>query len=112
MDTVYYNLTARRVRVSGGPDLLKFSPAPAEAPAGEVLDFQRCRRKLETKAALAQPGRRGRKPGFGNGGIGSFLSRASPGACGGLAGAVRLPFRDCGECRCSGRFSYYYINAV
>ncbi|MCI5705152.1 MAG: hypothetical protein ACOX67_07440 [Oscillospiraceae bacterium] len=54
MDTVYYNLTARRVRVSGGPDLLKFSPAPAEAPAGEVLDFQRCRRKLETKAALAQ----------------------------------------------------------
>lgn len=51
MDTVYYNFTARRVKVSGGPDLLRFVPAAAAAPAGEVLDFQRCRRRLETKQA-------------------------------------------------------------
>ena len=54
MDTVYYTLTARRVRVSGGPDLLKFIPAAVETPAGKVLDFQRCRRKLETKDAMQQ----------------------------------------------------------
>lgn len=54
MDTVYYCLNARKVKVSGGPDLVKFVPAPVSAPAGEVLDFQRCRRKLETRAALEQ----------------------------------------------------------
>lgn len=52
MDTTYYRLNARRVKVSGGTDLVTFVPAPAAAPAGEVLDFERCRRKLETKAAL------------------------------------------------------------
>lgn len=53
MDTIYYHLNAKRVKVSGGADLLTFVPA---APAGtegggEVLDFTRCRQKLETKAA-------------------------------------------------------------
>ena len=51
MDTVYYNLNARRVKVSGGEELVTFVPAPAPRPAGEVLDFARCRQKLERKAA-------------------------------------------------------------
>lgn len=55
MDTVYYNLTARRIKVSGGPDLLKFvSTGTALSTGSKVLDFQRCRRHLETKAALKQ----------------------------------------------------------
>lgn len=56
MDTVYYTFTARRVKVSGGPDLVKFVPAaaPVGKSAGEVLDFQRCRQRLETHAALRQ----------------------------------------------------------
>ena len=55
MDTVYYNLKARRVKVSGGEELVTYVPAPvaapAAAPAGEVLDFARCREKLERKNA-------------------------------------------------------------
>ena len=53
MDTIYYTLNTRRVKVSGGADLLTFVPAPAPAPAerGQVLDFARCRQRLETKAA-------------------------------------------------------------
>lgn len=51
MDTVYYNLKARRVKVSGGEELVTFVPAPAPAPAGEVLDFARCRQRLERKDA-------------------------------------------------------------
>ncbi len=54
MDTIYYHLNAIKVKVSGGADLLTFVPAAAPAPAeakGEVLDFARCRQKLETKAA-------------------------------------------------------------
>lgn len=51
MDTVYYNLKARRIKVSGGEELVTFVPAPAPQSAGEVLDFARCRRKLERKAA-------------------------------------------------------------
>lgn len=54
MDTIYYNLSAKRVKVSGGADLLTFVPTPAArpaAPAGEVLDFDRCRQRLETKNA-------------------------------------------------------------
>ncbi len=55
MDTVYYTLKTRKVKVSGGADLLTFVPSPAPAPAaqgsGEVLDFARCRQRLETKAA-------------------------------------------------------------
>ena len=55
MDTIYYNLSAKRVKVSGGADLLTFVTAPAAATApgavGEVLDFARCRQRLETKNA-------------------------------------------------------------
>lgn len=51
MDTTYYRFETRKVKVSGGADLLTVVPAPVSAPAGEVLDFDRCRRKLETKAA-------------------------------------------------------------
>jgi len=51
MDTTYYHLNTRRVKVSGGADLVTFVPAPVPAPAGEVLDFEACRRKLETKKA-------------------------------------------------------------
>ncbi len=51
MDTVYYNLKARRVKVSGGEELVTFIPAPAPTPAGEVLDFARCRQRLERKDA-------------------------------------------------------------
>ncbi len=53
MDTIYYTLNTRRVKVSGGADLLTFVPAPAPAPAerGPVLDFARCRQRLETKNA-------------------------------------------------------------
>ena len=51
MDTIYYTLNTRRVKVSGGADLLTFVPAPAPAPAerGQVLDFARCRQRLETR---------------------------------------------------------------
>lgn len=52
MDTTYYSFETRKIKVSGGTDLLTIVPAAAPAaPAGEVLDFDRCRRKLETKAA-------------------------------------------------------------
>ena len=54
MDTIYYHLNARKVKVSGGADLVTFVPVAAPAPAegaGEVLDFSRCRQRLETKAA-------------------------------------------------------------
>ena len=54
MDTIYYNLSAKRVKVSGGADLLTFVTAPAQRPAasgGQVLDFDRCRQRLETKTA-------------------------------------------------------------
>ena len=32
MDTLYYNLKARRVKVSGGEELVTFIPAPAPTP--------------------------------------------------------------------------------
>ncbi len=52
MDTVYYHLNARRIKVSGGADLVTFVPAAAPAEGkGEVLDFAQCCRRLETKAA-------------------------------------------------------------
>ncbi len=51
MDTTYYRFETRKVKVSGGADLLTIVPAPVAAPAGEVLDFDRCRRRLETKSA-------------------------------------------------------------
>lgn len=54
METVYYHLNARKVKVSGGADLVTFVPTAVPAPAagaGEVLDFARCRQRLETKEA-------------------------------------------------------------
>lgn len=55
MDTVYYHLNARKVKVSGGSDLVTFvpvsAPVPQEGPKGQVLDFARCCRRLETKTA-------------------------------------------------------------
>lgn len=56
MDTLYYNVNAKRVKVSGGPDLVRLVPEPVAAPVAlpreeRVLDFDRCRRELETKAA-------------------------------------------------------------
>ncbi len=54
MDTIYYNLNVRRIKVSGGVDLMTLLPAAPASPAGEVLDFDRCRRRLETKAAWKQ----------------------------------------------------------
>ena len=56
MDTIYYNVNARRVKVSGGPDLVRLEPVPVAASAdlprqARVLDFDRCRRELETRAA-------------------------------------------------------------
>ena len=66
MDTIYYNVSTRRVKVSGGPDLLTFVPTVVPAPApqnraagGEVLDFARCRQRLETKAAWQDLARAG-----------------------------------------------------
>lgn len=54
METVYYRLQAKRMKVSGGADLVTFLPTSAPVPGqgkGEVLDFARCRQRLETKAA-------------------------------------------------------------
>ena len=54
METTYYSFDARKIKVSGGADLLTFVPASVPAPAGEeaqILDFDRCRRHLETKRA-------------------------------------------------------------
>lgn len=54
MDTIYYHLNARKVKVSGGADLVTFVSAAVPAPMegkGEVLDFARCRQRLETKEA-------------------------------------------------------------
>lgn len=54
MDTIYYNLNAKKVKVSGGADLVTFVPTAIPSLSenrGEVLDFARYRRKLETKNA-------------------------------------------------------------
>lgn len=56
MDTIYYHLNAKKVKVSGGADLVTYIPeglsAPAgDSPRGEVLDFAACRQRLETKSA-------------------------------------------------------------
>ena len=54
MDTIYYHLNAKKVKVSGGADLITFVPTAVPAPAegkGEVLDFARCRQRLETREA-------------------------------------------------------------
>ncbi len=57
MDTIYYTLNTRRVKVCGGPDLVRFLPAtgsqdPREGKGkGEILDLELCRKRLETKKA-------------------------------------------------------------
>lgn len=54
MDTTYYSFETKKIKVSGGADMLAVVPTPVPAsasPAGEVLDFALCRRRLETKAA-------------------------------------------------------------
>ena len=61
MDTRFYTLNSRCTKVSGGADLISFVAAPSEssepaapsASAGELLDFERCRLRLERKALLA-----------------------------------------------------------
>lgn len=63
METTYYNLNARKVKVSGGADMTTFVPvavpAPRQQSTGEVLDFARCRQRLETKAAWQDLARAG-----------------------------------------------------
>lgn len=59
MKTAYYDLSTRRLKVSGGADLVTLTPAPVELPqetAGQLLNFERCRRQLETRAALRAMG--------------------------------------------------------
>lgn len=55
MDTIYYHLNTKKVKASGGAELITFEPAgipvSEDAPRGEVLDFARCRQRLATKAA-------------------------------------------------------------
>ena len=59
MDTTYYTFQTRKTKASGGAELVTFVPAvqPAPkaaetpAPAGEILDFDLCRRRLETRTA-------------------------------------------------------------
>lgn len=94
MTTAYYTFQTRKVKVSGGPDLLSLVPvahpeAPAltadgkvlspeafggvipqagtrEAPQAEILDFDFCRRHMETKnawKALTQAAEDGEQPG-------------------------------------------------
>ena len=59
MDTTYYRFQSRKIKASGGADLVTFVPTvqpapqakPTATPAGEVLDFDLCRRRLETRTA-------------------------------------------------------------
>ena len=58
MDTTYYTFQTRKIKASGGAELVTFIPSPQPAPkaddaipAGEVLNFDLCRRRLETRAA-------------------------------------------------------------
>lgn len=56
MDTTYYTFQTRKIKVGNGADLVTFVPAAqpdpqTKAPAGEVLDFDLCRRRLETRTA-------------------------------------------------------------
>ena len=58
MDTTYYTFQTRKIKASGGAELVTFLPTPQPAPkaddhtaAGEVLNFDLCRRRLETRAA-------------------------------------------------------------
>ena len=50
MDTIYYHLNAKKVKVSGGADLVTLIPVAAPGSPegrGEILDFARCRQRLE-----------------------------------------------------------------
>lgn len=56
MDTIYYSLSTRRVKVCGGADLVRFVPVarPQGAPekkAGEIVDLALGKKRLETKRA-------------------------------------------------------------
>ena len=63
MDTTYYTFQTRKIKASGGAELVSFVPSlqpdpqakiavtPSAAPTGEVLNFDLCRRRLETRAA-------------------------------------------------------------
>ena len=54
MDTLHYHLDAKKVKASGGAELVALVPRAVPASSGsrgEVLDFARCRQKLETKNA-------------------------------------------------------------
>lgn len=54
MESKYRDVTVRRVKVSGGEDLVRYisSPVRESGQGGEVLDFARCREKLEARGAL------------------------------------------------------------
>ena len=54
MDTLYYHFNAKKVKVSGESDLVALVPRAIPTPLdsrGEVLDFARCRQRLETQNA-------------------------------------------------------------
>ena len=58
MDTTYYHLNARRLKVSGGADLLSVSCAPAPSAGGmpgQLLDFEACRNKLLFQEKADEP---------------------------------------------------------
>lgn len=58
MDTTYYSLSARHLKVSGGADLLSVSCAPVAAAAdrpGQILDFETCRHRLGAQAQAEEP---------------------------------------------------------
>ena len=55
METIYYHLNTRRVKISGGPDLMTFSRPHAEPipeGGGQLLDFERSKLRLERKMLL------------------------------------------------------------
>ena len=58
MDTTYYTFQTRKIKASGGAELVTFVPSLQPTPnhdetahAGEMLNFDLCRRRLETKSA-------------------------------------------------------------
>lgn len=58
MDTTYYTFQPTKIKASGGAELVTFIPSLQPEPktddathTGEVLNFDLCRRRLETRAA-------------------------------------------------------------
>ena len=58
METTYYTFQTRNIKASGGAELVTFIPSLQPEPktddathTGEVLNFDLCRRRLETRAA-------------------------------------------------------------